>query len=229
MAPGDLSSVKLRSAAAWPLIVNDGLIGTLALYHVEDDYYTPQRWLPIDRACEQIAAVVNNALVFERTQAESLTDALTLLANGRQLHGFVTDELARAARQMVPLALIIFDLDNFKSINDHYGHDAGNRALCAVARELQDAVRSYDLCARYGGDEFVVVLSGCDVAAGESKRRQICRSIEHISFEASPGRFANLTVSSGMAAFPIDGGDYDSLMAAADRDMYLEKGRRQTA
>jgi diguanylate cyclase (GGDEF)-like protein len=228
MVTGDLSSVRLRSAAAWPLVVNDRLIGTLGLYHVEDDYYTPQRWLPIDRACEQIAAVVNNALVFERTQAESLTDPLTQLANARQLYGFMTDELGRAGRQGFPVALVIFDLDNFKSINDLYGHDAGNRALCAVARELQTAVRSYDLCARYGGDEFVVVLSGCDAAAAESKRAQICRSIELAKFDAGPARSVRLAVSSGMAVYPLDGGTYESLVAAADRQMYLEKGRRQT-
>jgi diguanylate cyclase (GGDEF)-like protein len=227
MAAGDLSALRLRSAAAWPLVVNNRLIGTLALYHVEDEFYTPQRWLPIDRACEQIAAVVNNALLFERTQAESLTDPLTQLANARQLYGFATDELERAARQKFPVALIIFDLDEFKSINDLYGHDAGNRALCAVARELETAVRSYDLCARYGGDEFVVVLSGCDAVAAETKREQICRSIEQTTFDAGSGRTVRLAISSGMSVYPNDGATYESLVAVADRQMYLEKGKRQ--
>jgi diguanylate cyclase (GGDEF)-like protein len=223
----DLSSVKLQSAAAWPLVVNERLIGTLGLYHVEPDYYTEERCLPLERAAERIAAVVNNALVFEQTQAESLTDPLTRLPNARQLFSFVHDELARADEQTHPVSLIIFDVDNFKRVNDQYGHDAGNRALCMVARGLSGAVRSTDLCARYAGDEFVVVLSGSDWAAAESKRVQICRAVEQMAFEVRPGVLTRVSVSSGVATLSSECRTYDDLLAEADRRMYDDKARRQ--
>jgi diguanylate cyclase (GGDEF)-like protein len=229
MLPGDVSSATLRSAAAWPLIVNDNVIGTLALYHTEEKFYTEERCLPLDRAREQLAAVVNNTLVFEQTQADSLTDALTDLPNARQLQSFVIDELARAKRQNLSVAIMIFDVDDFKRINDRYGHDAGNRALCTVARALQESVRAGDLCARYAGDEFVVVLSGCDEDTAETKRVQIRRNIEQQPFEARSGVAGRVKVSSGMAMFPADAMTYDGLLAAADGRMYGEKAERQSA
>jgi len=229
MLPGDLSSVRLKSAAAWPLIVNEAVIGTLALYHIDEKFYTEELCLPLERARQQIASVVHNALLFEQTQAASLTDALTDLPNARQLQRFVNDELARAERQHLSLAVMIFDIDNFKHVNDRYGHDAGNRALCTVARALQESVRTGDLCARYAGDEFVVVLVGCDMETAEAKRAQIRRAIEQQPFEARQGVVGRLKVSSGVAVFPIDATTFDGLLAAADGRMYGDKAERQSA
>lgn len=228
MLQSDLSSVSLRSAAAWPLVVNNNVIGTLALYHVDEKFYSEERCLRLDRAPEQIAAVVHNTLVFEQTQAASLTDALTDLPNARQLQRFMIEALARAAHQNQPIALMIFDMDNFKHVNDRFGHDAGNRALCTVARALQESVRAGDLCARYAGDEFVVVLLGCDMETAEAKRVQIRRAIEQEPFQARPGVIARVKISSGVAVFPVDGTTYDGLLAAADRRMYGEKAERQS-
>ena len=78
-------------------------------------------------------------------------------------------------------------------------------------------------------DEFVFVLSGCDIAAAEAKRQQICRTIEQMAFQASPGRIVHVTVSSGMAVYPADANTYEGLVAAADCRMYTEKAQRQPA
>jgi diguanylate cyclase (GGDEF)-like protein len=228
MLQSDLSSVSLRSAAAWPLVVHDNVIGTLALYHVDEKFYTEERCLRLERAPEQIAAVVHNTLVFEQTQAASLTDALTDLPNARQLQRFMTEALARAAQHNQPIALMIFDVDNFKHVNDRYGHDAGNRALCTVARALQESVRAGDLCARYAGDEFIVVLIGCNMETADAKRVQIRRAIEQQPFQARPGVVGRVKISSGVAVFPADATTYDGLLAAADGRMYGEKAERQT-
>ena len=161
-----------------------------------------------ERVCEQAAAVIHNAIVFEQTQEESLTDALTSLPNTRWLLQQLTRELARAERLKTSLSLVLMDLDGFKNINDTYGHRVGDWALREVARVLRETIRNYDTCVRYGGDEFIVVLSGCVL-------------------EVEAGRLLPLSISAGMAVYPEDGDTYEALLAKADRRMYVDKNSRK--
>ena len=149
---------------------NDRLIGTLAVYQDVEDAYTDDHRRLLDRVCEQASAVINNASVFERTQEDSLTDALTGLPNTRFMFIHLTRELARAERLKSEVALLVMDCDNFKDINDNHGHHVGDRALREVANVLRGGVRPYDICVRYAGDEFIVVLSGCGADEAERKR-----------------------------------------------------------
>src|SRR6202008_672385 len=121
----------------------------------------------LDRISEQAAAVIYNSIVFEQTQEDSLTDPLTSLPNPRYRFMHLTRELARADRLKSEVSLLVMDLDAFKEINDTYGHHVGDRALREVAQVLRTAIRPYDICVRYAGDEFIVVLSGC--GAGEAE------------------------------------------------------------
>ncbi len=149
---------ELKSALVCPLVFNDTLIGVLAVYHVDADRYTEGHRRLLERVAEQAGVVLHNSLVFEKTQEEALTDALTGLPNRRSIMLHLSQELSRAERLRSRVALILLDIDEFKSINDTHGHNIGDRALCEVATALQSVLRSYDLCARYGGDEFVLVL-----------------------------------------------------------------------
>ena len=112
-------------------------------------------------------------VVFERTQEDSLTDALTGLPNTRFMFIHLTRELARAERLKSEVALLVMDCDNFKDINDNHGHHVGDRALREVANVLRGGVRPYDICVRYAGDEFIVVLSGCGAEEAERKRLEL--------------------------------------------------------
>jgi diguanylate cyclase (GGDEF)-like protein len=139
----------------------------------------------------------------------------------------LTRELARAERLKQEVALLVMDLDNFKSINDSHGHHVGDRALCEVARVLRTAIRPYDICVRYAGDEFMVVLSGCSVDEAEQKRAELQRGIDEVYFEARPGKRVQLGISVGAAVFPHDAESYESLLATADSRMYQDKSRRK--
>jgi diguanylate cyclase (GGDEF)-like protein/putative nucleotidyltransferase with HDIG domain len=217
----------LQSALVAPLVFNDRFIGTLAVYHSIADFYTDDHRRLLDRVSEQAAAVIHNSIVFEQTQEDSLTDPLTGLPNTRFMFMHLTRELARAERLKSEVALLVMDLDKFKDINDSHGHHIGDRALREVAAVLRNAIRPYDVCVRYAGDEFIVVLSGCGQEEAERKRIELQQAVDVVQFEARPGRRVPLALSVGAAIFPHDGHTYEALLATADSRMYRDKSRRK--
>src|SRR5438067_11031880 len=100
-------------------------------------------------------------IAFEQTQDDSLTDPLTGLPNTRSMFMHLTRELARAERLKSEVSLLVMDLDNFKEINDTFGHHVGDRALRDIATVLSAGIRPYDVCVRHGGDEVIYVMAGC--------------------------------------------------------------------
>jgi diguanylate cyclase (GGDEF)-like protein/putative nucleotidyltransferase with HDIG domain len=220
-------ALSLKSALVCPLTLNERFIGALSVYNVEEDFYSEDHRRLLDRISEQAAAVISNSIVFEQTQSDSLTDPLTALPNTRFLYVHLTRELARSERLRTPVSLLVMDLDLFKEINDTYGHHVGDRALCEIARVLRAAIRPYDVCIRYAGDEFIVVLSGCGAEEAERKRVELQAAVEALYFEARPGHTIQLGVSIGAAVFPEDGEVYETLLAAADSRMYQDKTVRK--
>src|SRR5262245_20733389 len=223
--PADRTS--LHSALVCPLLFNERFIGTISVYHTEPSVYTDDHRRLLDRISEQAAAVIYNSIVFEQTQEDSLTDPLTGLPNTRFMFMHLTRELARADRLKSEVSLLVMDLDSFQEINDTYGHHVGDRALCDVAGVLRTAIRPYDICVRYAGDEFIVVLSGCGGEEAERKRLELQRAVDQLQFEARPGKMLPLAISVGAAVFPHDGDTYETLLATADSRMYRDKTRRK--
>jgi len=219
--------VALRAAIVCPLVFNDTLIGSLALYHVEQNHYTEDHRRLLERIAEQAGAVIHNSIVFEQTQEDSLTDPLTGLPNRRSMFVHLSRELARAERLKSEVALIVMDIDGFKQINDTYGHNVGDHALREVAQALHGALRPYDLCVRYAGDEFIVVLADCSRDAAEAKRRELQARISEIQLDVRAGRRLHLAASAGAAVFPHDGTTYEMLLADADHRMYRDKATRR--
>ena len=217
----------LQSALACPLTLDQRVIGTLALYHTEPSFYREDHRRLLDRVCEQAAAVIRNSVIFEQTQEDSLTDPLTGLPNTRSLFQHLTRELARASRLQIEVSLIVMDLNNFKSINDTYGHQAGDAALREVSTVLRGAVRPYDMCVRYAGDEFVVVLTDCGRGQAEIKRAELEAAVGHIALDVHPGGQLTLSLCTGAAVFPHDGETYETLLATADGRMYTNKRVRK--
>jgi diguanylate cyclase (GGDEF)-like protein/putative nucleotidyltransferase with HDIG domain len=226
-AAGSDLKTSLQSALVCPLVSGDRLIGTLAVYHVNASFYRDDHRRLLDRVCEQAAAVIHNSMVFEQTHEASLTDPLTGLPNTRFMFMHLTRELARAERLESEVSLLVMDLNDFKEINDTYGHQTGDRALRDVAQVLRTTIRPYDICVRYAGDEFIVVLAGCGADEAEYKRQELQQAVEHLLFEARPGLPLSLSISAGAAVFPQDGDSYDALLATADSRMYADKASRK--
>ena len=222
-AAGSSLPTTLQSALVCPLLLGDRVIGTLAVYHTTPSFYGDDHRRLLDRVCEQAAAVIHNSIVFEQTHEASLTDPLTNLPNTRFMVNHLGRELSRAERGNAEVSLLVMDLNDFKDINDTFGHHVGDRALREVAQVLRGAIRPYDVCVRYAGDEFIVVLAGCGWDEAEYKRLELQEAVESLVFEAKPGVRMPLSISAGAAVFPHDGNTYEVLMAKADRRMYRNK------
>ena len=170
----------------------------------------------------QAWTALENARLHIRLEREAVTDGLTDLPNRRQFEDSLAGELSRVERFGGSLGLIVADLDDFKQVNDRYGHLAGDDVLRAFADVLRETVREIDVPARYGGEEFAVLLPQTDLYGGERVAERIRAALEERAIETFPGAVLNITASFGVAAFP-DSPTEAALFAAADDALYRAK------
>lgn len=150
-------------------------------------------------------------------------DSLTGVANHGAFQRVLRLEIKRHQRMARPLSLVLFDVDHFKQINDHYGHPAGDSALRTVTAILQSGVRETDFVARYGGEEFAVLLLDTTREGAEAKTAALLERVRQLSLEALQGIATGLTLSAGIACYPADGDSATALIKAADRALYAAK------
>jgi diguanylate cyclase (GGDEF)-like protein len=216
-----------QSALSYPLIDGDTLVGILTAYHVDAAPYCEAHRHVLDHVSSQAASVLRNTLAFERMRDVSLTDPLTELPNARALAAFLRERFTDAPHDIAPSALIMIDLDDFKAVNDRHGHQIGDAALQGVATAIRAHVRQSDFCARYGGDEFVIVLAGCDRLEGERRARELQDAVSRLGVATHSGNAVRLGISIGVAMFPEEAATIPMLIAAADRRMYGDKATRR--
>jgi diguanylate cyclase (GGDEF)-like protein len=163
------------------------------------------------------AALFEQARLFDQIRTMAVSDPLTSLANYRRLIAVIESELDRSRRTQRPFSVVLLDMDGLKIINDQYGHLTGSRALVRIGKILRNHSRAIDTAARYGGDEFALVLpeAGKDTAS-----RVVSRIRERLAGEPEPPA---LSVSAGVAAFPEDGDTPEKLLGSADRALYAMK------
>jgi diguanylate cyclase (GGDEF)-like protein len=230
LADSPLLPVNIRehmshgSGIACPLRVSSSVVGVLSAGSRHPGAFVEEDLEILERLASQASVALENARLHQSLQSLSLTDPLTGLANRRHLSVHLELEMA-AARRGRDLLAIIFDLDNFKRYNDTHGHVAGDRALKAFARILSSENRAMNLVARFGGDEFISILSDTGADGGEQYARRIQRSV---SMDPVLGP-AGVTVACGMARFVPEMDTGDDLIGAADADLYQNKAGRDTS
>jgi len=153
-------------------------------------------------------------------------DAKTGLHTSRYFERVLEEELAHSLRVRRPLAILFADLDHFKQVNDRYGHDAGDRVLRAVSTRLTSVLRKNDVLARFGGEEFVVLLPGTESAEAMYLAERLRSAVQHHAFELDDGTQLHRSISIGVAVCPDDGSDAAALIKQADRAMYRAKQTR---
>jgi diguanylate cyclase (GGDEF)-like protein len=220
-------TARAQAVLVAPLELQQRAIGALVFYHTDHGAYTADHRRLVARLASQAAPVIANAVVFEQAQEQSLTDLITGLPNRRYMEQQFAQELARVQRRLGHVSVLLLDMDRFKEINDEFGHQAGDRALKEVAQVLRTGLREYDVCARYAGDEFVVILRDCDQDQAARRWRELQDGIAALRFEPVPGQYVPLGISVGAATFPFDGTTADDLVASADRRMYQDKAARK--
>ena len=155
----------------------------------------------------------------DELRQQAARDPLTGLANYRHLLGVLDSEIKRFKRTGREFALLLFDLDSLKKINDRYGHLTGSEALCRLAEVLVAGCRNIDTAARFGGDEFAVVLPETGIEPAKSVAQRLCDNL------ANDGREPALSVSAGVAIYPADGTTIETLLLVADKELYRNKSR----
>jgi diguanylate cyclase (GGDEF)-like protein len=169
------------------------------------------------------ATLLDNAQLFRQVQTLAISDSLTGLANYRRLVDILQNEIERSGRTSRSFSLLLMDLDGLKVINDQYGHLVGSRALCRVAEILRLNSRSIDTAARYGGDEFALVLPETKEFAAQQVADRVRRCLE------TDMEMPRVSLSIGIATFPQRGSTVQQLIECADRALYEMKGKSKIA
>ncbi len=212
----------LRAALSAPLEGINGTVGALSLYRAEPDAFNRDHLRIVLAIAPKIAMSIENAVKYQQAQTSATTDYLTGLPNARSLFLQLDRELARCKRTGATLAVMVCDLDHFKSINDVFGHLEGNKVLHSFAQALRENSREYEYVARMGGDEFVIIVPGLTPEQAKFKSERISELAKQTAF-AICGK-NTLSASVGTAYFLADGTDAEHLLAQADRRMYMMKG-----
>ncbi len=223
-AQGLLHRMGASQVLLQPLVAGGRTIGLLELYLASEDRVVTAREVEVygTMASHAAAALQNVRLMGQLREAADI-DQLTGVHNNRHLQERLTQEVARATRAESPLSVMLLDLDGFKAINDRHGHADGDRVLQNVAATLRLAVRANDIVARYGGDEFVVVMPETDLAAARLVADRVVKNVRAVRHPLSDGSEGQVACSAGLALFPTDGRTAARLLRSADAAMYQVK------
>jgi diguanylate cyclase (GGDEF)-like protein/putative nucleotidyltransferase with HDIG domain len=219
---------KYRSMASLPLFKDDLLLGALSLYSTTLKEYSDNQIRLLETVTRLASDALANATHHAQAESNALTDPLTMLPNARGLHVRFDEEVARARRSSRPFQVVMLDLDDFKLVNDTFGHKIGDRMLRDVASLIQSQLREYDFLARYAGDEFVALLPDLTGPQVVELCERIERVVTSFSLSVRGDTRARVGISIGTSVFGVDGETLDQLLISADQAMYRAKSAHKT-
>jgi diguanylate cyclase (GGDEF)-like protein len=214
---------RTQSELAVPLIAEGKVLGVFNVESARSGAFGARDLRLLTTLASYAVVAIQNARLYETAQRLAITDGLTELFNHRYLHESLGRVLERARRDAQPVGVIMLEIDHFKRYNDTYGHQSGDEALRTVAGLLRRGSRPSDIVARYGGDEFMVVLPGASKAATHETAERLRRAVEAYPLILADEVITTVTLSVGVAAFPHDAGTIDELVEAVDRAQYIAK------
>jgi diguanylate cyclase (GGDEF)-like protein len=183
----------------------------------------------LESVCQHASSALNNALTFEKTKESAITDPLTELPNARGFYMILEQRIAECQRMTnESLAEVSMDIDDFKAINDQYGHAIGDRVLASVAGVIRKELRQMDMLTRYAGDEFVAIMPMASSHMAASVGERIRNAVEEQKFSVKNGIDVRLGISVGVACFPDQGDTTEELLTEAARKMQNDKHSRKT-
>jgi diguanylate cyclase (GGDEF)-like protein len=211
-----------RTAIAVPLYQQERVMGVVCLYDRDDGQeFSEADMSALISLADQAGVAIENVFLHERAKRLAITDGLTGIWNRRYFQMQFEQEIERSVRFRRPFTLVLLDIDNFKVINDTYGHQQGDSVLIELAARVKGGIRDIDVVARYGGEEFALILPETDGEGGRRLAEKIRALVESTPFAG--GRPLAVTISAGVACFNDHGTDARSLEAAADEALYLAK------
>lgn len=217
---GDITNV--HSWMGVPLILQGKVIGCLTLDSQERSAYGSTQALAAQAFANHAALVIENARLFGEVQRLAITDELTGIHNRRRLFELGEGEIQRFRRSQRPLCAMMIDIDDFKSINDTYGHRVGDEVLVALAQRGLASIRQIDIFGRYGGDEFIIILPETGLALAEQIGARLHYNIGSIPVDTSAGKLP-ISISIGIAAYQEEMGSLEAFFDAFDRKLYAAK------
>jgi diguanylate cyclase (GGDEF)-like protein len=213
------------------MIAQGETLGVLSIGTMRPGGFLLAEQRTLQTVTEQLSLALANLMLQETLRNQSLRDALTGLFNRRYLDDALAREIGRARRNVLPLSVIMIDLDHFKRFNDTNGHDGGDALLTEFGRTLSSVVRGEDIACRFGGEEFAVILPGADLAAAVQRAEEVRAAISRMTVKLRGAALAPVTASLGVAALHDHGKTGPDLLKAADEALYEAKkeGRNRVA
>ncbi|HXZ42674.1 MAG TPA: diguanylate cyclase [Terriglobales bacterium] len=208
-----------RAVLCIPIAYGETLLGVLNVESREEDAFSPEDVLIMNTLADLLATALHNSIVFQKLQQQSITDGLTGIKTRRFFWESLTSEWKRASRSGRPFSVVLIDLDKFKEVNDSLGHLEGDLVLARVGRLLEQKCRQSNVVARYGGDEFIILMpeTGVEQAQVLAERLRLWLATDPMLQEH------HITGSFGVASFPVHGLSAEDIIRVADSGMYISK------
>lgn len=211
-----------RSFLAVPLLMNQRFIGCLVLESFKSGRYSSAEQLLVEAFSSQAAISIQNAYLFQQVREQAVTDPLTGVYNRRYFMETVNHEIELARQQKRKLALIMIDLDHFKLVNDTFGHVAGDQVLVRISRSATSIIRNSDVCCRYGGEEFAILLPETDLNAALQVAERLREEINQTRVQTRKGEVV-VTASIGVVELDDQMANVEDLIHQADLALYIAK------